>query len=390
MATKTTNDTPEKVESAVSSVYAMLLDKRKQEREEKEIQKIEKKEKKKEEKNKEKEKDKSSDNKDSEDSEDAKRKLSKKERRQAEIDNWKTVVIGLTGDDLEYSDEKTKKKKYRKWIDEETTTGLTGDKPKKPKKKNYQKEFAPELKMLQNLVADQNRFTADLQKRFQQMIGPNLKDASPLNKTEVELASVLNNSRSNALGVLNAIGSVKKTIADLYLRQKKQDYELNGKGGSDIDTTDLGLLGSSLVAQMGGSSYDIQPQTQNPYQPMSQPSQQSQPINNTITNASVVEPSEAVGSGQVVQAQAFDPDSWDGDGIDVGSSVLYESIPHEVVVEYHPDTQQARFKAVRSDTGEELVDCPVPTSDPSKLTFNEEALTVKGQFDEIYKLEIVK
>ena len=36
------------------------------------------------------------------------------------------VIIGLTGDDLEYndSDKKSKKKKYRKWIDEETDTDI--------------------------------------------------------------------------------------------------------------------------------------------------------------------------------------------------------------------------------------------------------------------------
>ena len=46
--------------------------------------------------------------------------LTKKEKRQLELDNWKEIVVGLTGDDLEYSDKKkAKKKKYRKWIDDD-------------------------------------------------------------------------------------------------------------------------------------------------------------------------------------------------------------------------------------------------------------------------------
>ena len=65
------------------------------------------------------------------------------------------------------------------------------------------------------------------------------------------------------------------------------------------------------------------------------------------------------------------------------------TIPHEVVVEWHKNDNLARFKAIRSDTGEELRDCPVPETDPSKLKFNESNMTVKGEFDEIYKLEIV-
>ena len=41
------------------------------------------------------------------------------------------------------------------------------------------------------------------------------------------------------------------------------------------------------------------------------------------------------------------------------------------------------------ESGQELVGCPVPSADPNKLVFNEQDKTVKGQFDEIYKLEIV-
>ena len=37
-------------------------------------------------------------------------KLSKKEKRQKELDAWKEIVIGLTWDDLEYSEKKKSKK----------------------------------------------------------------------------------------------------------------------------------------------------------------------------------------------------------------------------------------------------------------------------------------
>ena len=84
----------------------------------------------------------------------------------------------------------------------------------------------------------------------------------------------------------------------------------------------------------------------------------------------------------------FDPDSWNG--ISGGTNVsYYETIPHDIVLELHKDNNQARFKAVRKDNGEELVGCPVPTSDPASLIIDEKNMVVKGQFDELWKLEIV-
>lgn len=364
------NNTTENVSNAVSSLYSTLLDKRKQQKEEYELKHIEEKERKKEEKRK----------KDYDENDD--HKLSKKERRERELNNWKEVVIGLTGDDLEYSDVKNKKKKYRKWISDETTVGLTGDKPKKPKKKNYQKEFDPELNMLKRLVADQNNFTSDMQKRLNLMMGPNTKDASPLNKTEVELASVIVSSRNNALGFIKEIGNLKKTIADLYLRQKKQDFDISGGKNSDIDMTDLALMGSSLASQMSSSSIEY---TQPAVQQQAQPQQQSS--TQTITGVSAS--SIGTSNNMPIIAESFDPSTWNNEDVKVNDSVYYESTPHEFIVEWDKNADRARFKAVRTDNGEELKGCPVPTVSPSKLTFNEEKLTVKGPFDEIYKLEII-
>lgn len=374
MANKNTNNTSENVETAVSSIYASLLDKRKQQKEEKEQKKFEEKERQKEEKRKKKE-------------DENGKNLSKKERRQQELDNWKEVVIGLTGDDLEYSNEKTKKKKYRKWIDDESTTGLTGDKPKKPKKKNYQKEFDPELNMLKSIVADQNRFTNDMQKRLQLMIGPNNKDASPLNKTEVELAAVVNNSRQNALGLIREIGNLKKNIADLYLRAKKQEYDINGasKGNSSFDTSDLGLMGSSIASSLSSGMFGNSYEPQQPVQQSSVYAQQTESpstINSGIVSSVSVVPKEQ-------NIEEFDPNSWDGNGINVSDSTRFESTPHEIIVEWKKRDDVARFKAIDIATGNELVGCPTPTISPSKLTFNEKDKTVKGPFDESWKLEII-
>lgn len=369
---KNKSTTPEEVRASVASLYSDILNKRRQQKAEKyerkaqeEIEKEEAKAAK-------------------EESEAAEPKMSKKEKRQAQIDSWKEVIIGLTGDDLEYRKEKKRSKKYRKWIDdEEGKNSVMVQKPKKHKKKDYNKEFAAELTMLKSLVADQNRFTADLQKRFQNAAGPATKDAMPLNKTMVELAAAINASRSNSLGVLREIGSVKKTIADLYMKQKKLDSE-TGAGGV-TDSADLSLMGARIADSLYGdqTAMNLNP-TQAMYEtPVMGFTPTSIPAAQNIPQTPAVDPYSAKISSK------FDPDSWDGPELAANSSAPFENIPHSYVVEWHKASGQARFKAVRDDTGEELIGCPVPTSDPSKLLFNEKDLTVKGEFDELFKLEIV-
>lgn len=381
-------ETQDSVRASISSIYSGLLEKRKAEKEAaeeaKRIKKEEEEAKKKEAGNEEKDE----------------IKLTKKEKRQKEIDNWKQVVIGLTGDDLEYEDEKKRKKKYKKWIDDDAIASSLEEKPKKPKKKNYNKEFQAELNMLKSLLADQNKFTNEIQKRLQIMMGPNTKDAGPLNKTEVELASAVISSRNNSLGYLKEIGAIKKTIADLYLRQKKQDYDM-GSGDTLGATTDLGLLGSSIAsAKFGDNAVGGGLSSDNPYSPNYTGGQQMQqvsssPMTGEMPSGSIVPqgatPVSTSTSIPGIQVEVFDPESWNGEGsgIEVDPYTKFESVPKQTVVEWNKEAGQMRFKAIRTDTGEELVGCPVPTSDPGRLTVNEKDGFVKGEFDETYPLVIV-
>lgn len=365
---KIRNTTEENVKSSVSSIYAQLLSKRRADKEMKEEQKRMERELKEQEK---------------ENAEDEP-KLTKKEKRQKELDAWKEIVVGLTGDDLEYSNKKKSKKKYRKWIDDDDMVSDITKKPKKVKKKNYNKEFEPELNMLRTLVAEQNRFTADLQRRFQNAAGPASKDAMMPNKTLVELASVIASGRSNSLGMLREIGSLKKSIAELYMKQKKLDSDLSGS--SSFDSTDMGLLGSNIASSVFADTPLSTPM------PGGMPNEVSQSFNNQPSQVynPQVSPETPTYAGQetgpTINATAFDPASWTGP--DLGNSYsMYESTPHSIVVEKNQQTGAMRFKAIRDDDGSEFVGCPVPTSDPSKLKINEADMTVKGEFDEVYKLQ---
>lgn len=302
-------------------------------------------------------------------------KLSKKEKREQAFKRWETVISELTGEDIDYEKPKSSKKKYRKWLDDEV--GPIQDKPKKKKKRNYNKEFAPELAMLKNIVAEQNRFNADLQRRYSNAAGPNTRDAMPLNKNLVELAAVINSGRSNSLSLLREIGSLKKSISDLYMKQAKLDADLgNGSGG--VDSNDLALLGSSIM----NNSIDnvFMPNT-----PTTNSSMSMQP--SSMANPSIV-PSNAqtqIVSPQVVST--FDPNTWGGmDHIDV-TSAQFEAIPHTVVVEYHQSEDKTRFKAIRNDTKEELQGCPVPTC--AIKTIDTKNGMAKDEFDQVYPLEVV-
>jgi hypothetical protein len=336
-------ETAEKVQKSISEIYTEILKNRREAKE----QKKEEKERQKQEETGE--------------HQDQNRPMTKKEKAAARFESWKEVLVGLTGDDLDYISPKKKRKKYRKWIGDETENRIDVEKAKKKKKRNYNKEFEPELNMLKAIINDQNKFVQDLQKRYQTNAGPNTRDSGTMNKTLVELAAVVNNARGNSLGILREIGNIKKTIADLYMKQRKLDADL---GGLNIEEKDLGLMGSSLAANM--------------FEQMGTP----------------VGPPTATGVNGMIQVQPpsetgppisdFDPDSWSvGD-----DSTKYENMDKKIVVEWHKNTNQARYKAVDNQTGMELQGCPVPTGSIKSIDpINKVA---KDDFDQVYQIEIVE
>lgn len=373
---KVKNTTAENVSSSVSSIYADLLNRRNAEREARQAAKEQAKEEKRLAREKEEEEGK---------------KLTKKEKRAANEARWEQIIVGLTGEDLEYSSEKKKgKKKYRKWItDEDGSSDALVPKKKKPKKKNYNKEFEAELSMLKAIVADQNRFTNDLQKRFQNAAGPATKDAMPLNKTLVELAAAVNTSRSNALGYLNAISGLKKTIAELYMKQKKLDSDLSG-GGLGESSRDLALVGSSLANMMYGDSVPSFPGSDvstGASVPAPAPATDTPPVNTFEFRGVSISPTASPASGPSIPS--FDPATWDGGGVSITAEIQAEDTPHSFVVFKNKETGEITAKAFRDDTGEEFVGCPLPFGDLSKLKLNEESMIARSEFDEVYPLKYI-
>ena len=364
------NDTAENIRVSIGGIYKDFLSKKESEKESKKetkrAEKEEAKEKKKEDKEEEQiEKD---------------RQKAKQEKLESDINTWQSIITDLRGEDLEFVPKKKGKKKYRQWIGEDDDDGnvIKTIKPVKKKKRDYKKDFQPELDMLRKILTDQNQFIADLQRRYRSAAGPATKDMAPLTKNLIELITTLNNARGNSLGLLREISSVKKTIADLYNKQK--EFEKKYGSGAIYDNSDLGLMGSDLASSLFG-----------PYTPTGDSGNftHSYPIPGSVTTPDIS--SHNISSNPYPSMngmQSFDPESWDGGGLDA-AGVYGESIPHSIVVEWHKTEDKARFKALRNDNGEELYGVPgLPTCKVTKI--DEENKVAKDEFDQVYKLEIIE
>ena len=294
------------------------------------------------------------------------RPLTKKEKRARAMDSWKAVVEGLVEEDLDYVPPKRSKRRFKKWTIDTDLYGEGAAMPTKPKKKrkvNYNKEFEPELNMLKSIVADQNKFTSDLQKRYHISVGPNTKDAGPLNKTQVDLAAAIVSGRSTSLAVLREIGNLKKTKYNLYMDELK----LNKDGKGSDDSQDLTRIGSNVAQQFYGAPNTLYP---------SESSQSS-----TIDTSSVISASE------MAIINNFDPSTWGDESTEPDMYTKYENTPKKTVVEVNEGDGQYRFKTINTDTGNEILDYPNPTF--KITTINKELNLAKDAFDKSYEIEYV-
>lgn len=292
--------------------------------------------------------------------------LSKEEKLQANINALESIANEITGEDLEFYKKKNKdrKKKYKKWItsDDDGEVNEIQVKKLKKKKRNYNKEFEPELNMLKNLLTEQNKFRTDLLKRFEMAAGPNNKPDSNLNKTIVDLAEAISTAGNAALGTMKEIGVVKKTIAELYIKQR----QLEQKFGDIENTNDQSLMGSNIASAIFGQG-SIPPQNQFTFQ---------QPT---------TEPTEVV--TQIPISSNFNPDNWNQESL-VSDRTKFESTPHKFVVEWYKNKDQYRIKAVDPTTNQEIPNAPVPGFEIK--SFDPNKRLARDNFDQAYQLEIIE
>ena len=124
--------------------------------------------------------------------------------------------------------------------------GESGKKKKKKKKekegpKDYYDDFAPEIGLMRNMLEDATKFTDSLQKRYYALESTK-SSARGVGKFTTDLISSINQSRSVSSQLLNNITSLKKSIADLNMKERKEAAAANGGDGEDLSNFSASFL----------------------------------------------------------------------------------------------------------------------------------------------------
>ena len=122
------------------------------------------------------------------------------------------------------------------WKHADEMFGDEGKKKKKKKKKgeltNYNDEFDTELRLLRNLLLEQNKFTQSLQTKYDTM--ESQKGTSRgVTKFTTDLIESITAARSLSMQLVDKTISAKKTIADLTMKEKEK-FAKNAEGGDDM------------------------------------------------------------------------------------------------------------------------------------------------------------
>ena len=148
---------------------------------------------------------------------------------------------------MDANDVKIKRGKRRTDIFDEE---LGGKKKKKKKNKDkneptdYNKEFETEAALLKNLMIEQTKFVESLQKEYD-FLKSNKSSSRGINKNMTDLVANITSGRSLAMQFVDKQIALKKTIADLTMKEKK---ELNASTFGDGEN--LADFASSYLKQM--------------------------------------------------------------------------------------------------------------------------------------------
>lgn len=155
-------------------------------------------------------------------------------------DEWLSALMDV-------NDVKIKRgKKHRDDIFDEAVSGKK-KKKKKDKDKNeptdYKKEFETEAALLRNLMIDQSHFVESLQKEYD-FLRSSKSSSRGINKNMTDLIANITSARSLTTQLVEKQVALKKTIADLSMKERK---ELSGNIG---DVENLSDFASSYLKRM--------------------------------------------------------------------------------------------------------------------------------------------
>ena len=144
---------------------------------------------------------------------------------------------------------KPSKKKLKKAADDIFESAGLKKKKKKKKKGNgdlidFKSEFETERALYKNLLMDQSKFVESLQREYDGIIGKKSSNRG-LTKQMTDLIENINQARSLSMQLVEKNVNVKKLIAELNMKQKKEF--------GSMDTDNMNDFASSYIKNMIGN-----------------------------------------------------------------------------------------------------------------------------------------
>jgi hypothetical protein len=95
----------------------------------------------------------------------------------------------------------------------------------------FKKEFAEELTLLYSLLDEVNKFNKELEKKYKAVEGSKTRGIS---KWTTELINSMLSAKTSKLQILKEISNIKKTIADLKIKQDGKKANVEGEKSVDL------------------------------------------------------------------------------------------------------------------------------------------------------------
>lgn len=217
--------------------------------------------------------------------------------------------------------------------------------------KNFKKEFEPEVALVDNLLIEQTRFVDSLQQKYDRMEG--LKStARGMGKFTTDLISNINQARQLAAQLVDKKISVKKTIADLEMKERKEI------GAALNDSEDLNNYAATFLKNIMSSRADI--------------AGYGGDISIEDVDDSTV--------GDVLESSIDDERS-----ADVAAYLKYENAGVKVICLVNPDDLDDYEFIAETKDGEILTDYPLP--DLNGITLNRSTMIATDAYGQKYQAE---
>ena len=216
---------------------------------------------------------------------------------------------------------------------------------KKKKKKNkneptdYEKKFEPEAALLRSLLIDQNKFVDSLQKEYD-FLKSNKSTSRGINKNITDLISNITNARNLSMQLIDKNTSLKKTIADLTMKERKELF-----GNSLDDVENLNDFASTYLKQMISERHQLMAGT-----------------NSDISDYSIDE------MASIVSDTLLNSEDAEERSDETRKYLEYENRNVTVYVYMNPSDETDYDYVAIDENGDELDDYPLPFK--GKLTVN--------------------